>query len=129
MKQKPAIQTKKQMEKLNFSAISRQLVPYIERILKRLRISYLKSGNKLVLSCPIHDSTNESSLNIFLSGQKGGGNYICWTKHCEQEHGASVIFLIKAILEREFNHRFTIEDTLEYIESDVKIERDYQEPE
>jgi 5S rRNA maturation endonuclease (ribonuclease M5) len=118
------------MEKLNFDAITAQLVPRAEEILKHFRVDYSKNGNRLILPCPIHGSDNFNSLNVYLDGEKRKGNFVCWTKHCEQS-GDSFLFIIKALLQKNTSKKVTIYSAVDFLEKHFGIDRkvEVKEPE
>lgn len=73
------------------------LLDNIELILDHFKIDYKNLGNRIVLRCPIHDSSNEQSLGIKTNGN-GCGKWRCWTQHCESQYGDNIYGLIKGII-------------------------------
>lgn len=114
-------------EKLDFNQVAEQLAPKMEGILDFFGIEFQKSGNRIILPCPIHGSGKDNSLNIFLSGEKRGGNFVCWTKHCEQEIGNNVLFLVRYLLEQHTNKKVNIPATLHFLESNFELQKSVAE--
>ena len=65
--------------------IVEQLVERLDEVLNHFGIDYIEHPDRFALACPIHDSDNEQSLNIYINGHTTAGNWKCWTQECESE--------------------------------------------
>lgn len=91
------------MEQINFRAMNEMISQDIESFLAHFSLEYSTYQNRIALSCPMHESSRGESLTIFTSGNETCGNYVCWTKHCELEHGKGIFNLIKFLHEQKYN--------------------------
>lgn len=93
--------------KFDLNEINIEIANNIEALLDKLNIHYIPFQNRVTLSCVYHSGTKDTSLNIF----RDYGNVVCWTRHCEVNHGKSVLRLLSYILNTN------ITNTIEWVES------------
>lgn len=105
---------------IDFDSLNEVLSDRIEDVLDILEISdYEINGNRVNLPCFLHDSNNPGSLCIFLNGHTTRGNWICWTQHCEKEHGHHLLNLVS----KKLNHEDVFE-TADYLCNKLHINLD-----
>lgn len=104
------------MEQINFRALNEMISQNIDLFLAHFAIEYAAYQNRIALSCPMHESSRQESLTIFTSGSETSGNYVCWTNHCELEHGKGVFNLIKFMLEKKQGKKVPIFEAVDFIE-------------
>lgn len=105
---------------VDFNSVNKTIVLNIDKILAYFGIEYRKNENCVSIKCPIHGSS-KISLNIFTSGDKKLGNFVCWTKHCEYS-GDSSVYVIKSLLEKKHSRDFSINETVSFLRKELKLE-------
>lgn len=76
-------------------------------ILEALEIDCM-SSTKVLSSCPVHCGDNETAFNYCFDKHR----WVCWTQHCEKEHGGDLIGLIKGIRQCSFSDACNFIDKL-----------------
>lgn len=85
----------------DFNNMTQQILMKLPELLDYFGIKYTKYKNRLAFSCPIHNSDGMESACIFTSGDSGGGNFVCWTQHCECEIGLSCIKFFQYLVKKK----------------------------
>lgn len=73
------------------------LMKYINNvsiILEAMKINYNESYNRFFFPCPIHGSDNFSSVSIY----KNTGQWLCFTRHCEEKVGRNFLDFVAGYL-------------------------------
>lgn len=75
----------------------------LDKLCEIFELPYRPTNKYLNFPCPIHDG-NKSALTIFLQPRNGlSYNWRCYTGHCEDIWGKSIISLIYALLNKQDN--------------------------
>lgn len=90
-----------QSTRIDFTAANITIVDHIETVLDYFGLDYNVLHNRVVMPCPVHNSSRESSLNFFTEGRESVGNWKCWSRSCEKEIGFGAINLVKFLLEQK----------------------------
>jgi len=76
----------------------------IEELLDVLNLEYRFNQKMITMSCPIHNGDNASAVNIYPSGERYRGNWVCRTHSCEKIFKPSIIGFIRGILSNRNLH-------------------------
>jgi 5S rRNA maturation endonuclease (ribonuclease M5) len=76
------------------------IVEALPDILDHFGIKFVKFKNRLSLACPIHEGSKQDALSIYTTGTKFIGNWVCFTKHCEEEQGKTIMDFLSALLRK-----------------------------
>lgn len=83
-------------------ALSDKLGQKLDKICELFNIPYKPTHKYLTFPCPIHDSNKQDSCTIFLQARNGlTYNWRCFTAHCEETYGKSIISFIYALLHKK----------------------------
>ena len=86
---------KTRFSKTKIKEVRSRLLDNVEDLFDQFGIAYLNNGERTSSTCPVHEgSDNETALSIFLDG----GNWVCWTHHCEKKYGNDMLGLVRGIL-------------------------------
>lgn len=80
---------------------NKQILYNLPYFLSYFGIRYTEWKNRYAFSCPIHNSDNPESGNIFKQGQSGDGNFKCWTHHCEKDVGYNAYYFFKYLVKKK----------------------------
>jgi 5S rRNA maturation endonuclease (ribonuclease M5) len=69
-----------------------------KKILDKFGIDYEESHNRLVFACPVHGGDNSTGACIFTDGDDACGNWVCWTRGCQDDYGKNILGFIQGIL-------------------------------
>lgn len=83
------------------------------KILDNLGIKYNKSSNRVSFACPLHGGDNFSALSIML--RPPIGLYTCFTKHCEEKYGKSLLSFTRAFQSVTTGREWSYQETRAYI--------------
>lgn len=108
------VTTNTEKPKLDISAINILIAKNIEEIYNKLNIEYVSHQNRVSISCPYHSGNKNTSFNLF----RDYGNVVCWTRHCEVNHGKWGLNLLSFLLKMNIN------DTIKWLESFLKVSTD-----
>lgn len=64
----------------------------IRKVLTYLKIPFFNSGDGIKCKCPIHGSSNPTSLTIYPNS----GRWICWSGGCHDEHEWGLLSFVNA---------------------------------
>lgn len=81
--------------------LQRLLVDKLPELVDALKIRLMQYANYFVGECPIHGGDNRSALNIYLNGEVFGGNWNCYTRHCEQHFKPTILGFIRGVLSHQ----------------------------
>jgi 5S rRNA maturation endonuclease (ribonuclease M5) len=102
---------------ININSINITIVKYIDVIFNYFGLDYKLGRNRIILACPIHNSDNDISLNLFTEGDTKVGNFVCWTNHCEKEIGFGAFNLVKYLLDEKIGKKHSFQEVANFIQS------------
>lgn len=97
-----------------FQYLLDQATEHIEEILDHFGVKYSKRSTYIVGTCPVHGSSRPTSLGIPTVG-KFKGLWKCWTKHCEDEYGKTILHFICRLIQNKTNQPATINDVRKFL--------------
>lgn len=80
------------MRKSNNEILNDKLRLCIRKVLTHLKIPFFNSGDGIKCKCPIHGSSNPTSLSIYPNS----GRWICWSGGCHDEHEWGLLSFVNA---------------------------------
>jgi DNA primase len=96
----------------------------MEKLTKALDIDLFHSADKLIGACPVHDGDNPSGFNINVDPEsQWAGAWFCNTQKCHEKFPNDILGLIQGILSRKMNKEVSFQETLEYIESVISVDK------
>jgi len=90
------------------------LKQHIEVILTQLGLKFRRKNERIYLPCPLHGSKKSSSLSIALDR---GPSWSCWTNHCEDTYGKSILGLVKGVLSTTNSSEYSWQDAVQWTEN------------
>lgn len=78
-----------------------------DRLLTALGIDVSRQGRKFAGSCPIHDGDNPAAFNFYPDGDTVRGIWFCRTQQCHEQHGKTLVGLIRALKSKQYNKKFS----------------------
>lgn len=85
----------------DYDKYSQLLLHKSKEICSYLGLNYLISKRRIILPCPIHGSSGDDKLNIFLDGKKSVGNWVCWSGDCQHKWGADIVGFARGVLSQK----------------------------
>lgn len=89
----------------------------IEAILERLDIQYVLKRDYVEILCPAHNGSRLGNSIVYFDT----GVWICFTKNCHKDHGASILSLIKVCLEKNAGKELSWGDVYNFIDSENRV--------
>lgn len=76
------------------------IVSHLPEILDFFHLHYVKNAKRISLACPIHEGSKRDGVSIYTSGQKFVGNWTCFTSHCEEQAGRTILDFVQVLLDK-----------------------------
>jgi 5S rRNA maturation endonuclease (ribonuclease M5) len=117
----PLISETAATEKIDYQALNEKIADNITIILDSFGLPYKNYPNRVAFECPVHDSSNKESANIFTKGNKTYGNFKCWTNNCHDEIGYGAINFVKFLIEKHTGSTLRLSEVGLYLQDKAKI--------
>jgi len=96
----------------------------IEKLMAALDIDLFHSADKMIGPCPVHGGDNPSGFNVNSDAEsQWGGAWFCNTQKCHEKFPNDILGLIQGILSRKMNKQVSFQETLDYIESVISVDK------
>ena len=82
----------------DFNEVNEIVRENIDVILDKLEIEGLNCKQRISLPCPVHGGDNENGCSLFIGDKYTTPTWKCFTNHCEDDYGKSLIGFIKGVL-------------------------------
>lgn len=100
--------------------LTQVIVDDLDVLLDYFKIQFQRYHDRYSFPCPVHESDNDESLSIFISGHTSIGNWKCWTNGCQDDIlsddkplGRNIFGLIRGLIgakeDREVSYREAIQ--------------------
>lgn len=127
------------MAKTSFSneevnTINKEVAEVIRDLLDYFGVDYKEYGGRLTGCCPIHGGDNKHAWNVYPDSDTYPPNWKCYTNHCQQTYGKSLIGLVRGLLYQKEGQKYTFYKTVKFIEKFLgkgldKLELEYLDKE
>lgn len=105
------------------------IISRIEDLLSHFGVVYKKYNGRLAFACPIHEGSKSDGASIGLKPKYGKIVWKCWTNHCEEETGKSLIGLIGGLLTKHHNKNYNFPQTIGWLEKYLNCKLEENESE
>ena len=123
------------------AALQEMAADKIDELVDALGVGLSKSSKMWIGSCPVHGGDRRDALRLYRDGYSVKGNWVCYTRHCENQFQKSLIGFTRGVLSHQkfgwsgqADQKISFRDTLNYLCSflgiklwEVKSEPDAQE--
>lgn len=110
MKRNKSSSSDNDIERLDY--LANLTLDKLEQLLDFFTIKYQNLGGRIFGACPIHNGRNPHAFNIYVNS----GIWQCFTRHCEQKKGKTLIGLVRALLSRDLDKKFiSNEELIEFL--------------
>lgn len=108
--------------KIDWTELNKNIADNIDIVLNYFNIEYSKYQNRAAFACPVHDSSNTESANVFISGNEKYGNFVCWSNHCEENIGRGAVNLVQFLLSKKLDKQLGLNDVLRELKPILNID-------
>lgn len=109
----------------NFNEINETVRDNIDVILDKLEIESVNYKQRIGLPCPIHGGDNENGCSLFIGSKYATPTWKCFTNHCEDDYGKSLIGFIKGVLSEKSGKEVYTKEVLKWIYNALNIRGTY----
>lgn len=104
------------------SALQDLVADKIDELIYEMGLSLTKNAKMYIGCCPIHGGDRRDALRLYRDGHSTKGNWVCYTRHCENQFKASIIGFVRGVLSHQqhgwsgpSDKTVSFSDTLNYI--------------
>ena len=105
------------------AAILQEAASYrIDEVLEHLGIALKRDSVQYTGSCPVHGGDRRDALRLFHDGHTIRGNWVCYTRHCENYFKKSFLGFVRGVLSHQSygwaaptDRQVSFKDTVYYV--------------
>ena len=101
----------------------------LDIIFNELKLDYKQNDKYIYMACPIHNSNNPGSLNLYLNGDGVSGYWTCYTMSCNDFFTRNIIGFIRGVLsnqktgwQQKGDRVFGFQDTINWLCKLLKLD-------
>lgn len=81
-----------------FHVLSEIVASRLDELLNQLGVDLRPQGRTLAGPCPVHGGNNPGACQIYPDGYSMKGNWVCYTRHCENVFYKTIIGFVRGVL-------------------------------